>query len=118
MRGKHRAAGEVDEDELREYLLAKKKEGRLRKDVDTRVGTIMEKYDMGAKGFLDLGEFIEMQKEVTIAAPVDLNKEVGEMKTELRELTAKVDLIVQALGRMSGGPTEAEVEAAMKAVRD
>ena len=24
----------------------------------------------------------------------------------------------QALGRMSGGPTEAEVEAAMKAVRD
>ena len=40
------------------------------------------------------------------------------MKTELRELTAKVDLIVQALGRMSGGPTEAEVEAALKVARD
>ena len=35
------------------------------------------------------------------------------MKTELRELTAKVDLIVQALGRMSGGPTEDEVKAAV-----
>ena len=40
------------------------------------------------------------------------------MKTELRELTAKVDLIVQALGRMSGGPTKDEVEAALKVARD
>ena len=46
--------GELDEEELRQFLLSKKKEGRLRKDVDTKVGTIMEKYDMGNKGFLDL----------------------------------------------------------------
>ena len=41
--------GEVDEDELREYLLAKKKEGRLRKDVDTRVASLMDKCDARAR---------------------------------------------------------------------
>ena len=91
--------GELDEEELRQFLLSKKKEGRLRKDVDTKVGTIMEKYDMGAKGFLDLGEFIEMQKEVPSEAPVDVGAEVVNIKAQLKAMEAKLDALTALLSK-------------------
>ena len=78
--------GELDEEELRQFLLSKKKEGRLRKDVDTKVGTIMEKYDMGNKGFLDLAEFEKMQAEVLSEAPVDIGAEVVNIKAQLKAM--------------------------------
>ena len=91
--------GELDEEELRQFLLSKKKEGRLRKDVDTKVGTIMEKYDMGNKGFLDLAEFEKMQAEVLSEAPVDVGAEVVNIKAQLKALEAKLDALTALLSK-------------------
>jgi hypothetical protein len=91
--------GELDEEELRQFLLSKKKEGRLRKDVDTKVGTIMEKYDMGNKGFLDLAEFEKMQAEVLSEAPVDVGAEVVNIKAQLKAMEAKLDALTALLSK-------------------
>ena len=91
--------GELDEEELRQFLLSKKKEGRLRKDVDTKVGTIMEKYDMGNKGFLDLAEFEKMQAEVLSEAPVDVGAEVVNIKAQLKAMVAKLDALTALLSK-------------------
>jgi hypothetical protein len=59
-------SGYVDEFELREFLLKKKKEGVLRKDVDTRVSTLMGKYDPDTTGTIGMTEFMALQTDIIV----------------------------------------------------
>ena len=46
--------GIVDEMELRQFVAKHKKEGTLRKDIDSRVSSLMEKYDPQGNGTLSM----------------------------------------------------------------
>merc|ERR1712087_363607 len=103
--------GQVDELELREFLLAMKKENRLRKDVDTKVSVLMAKYDIDDKGFLTMPELTKLQTAVCIKKVADPEREIAELNSrfsqqqhELEEIQRKMDLILTRLGASSDGP--------------
>uniref|UniRef100_A0A7S4B011 EF-hand domain-containing protein n=2 Tax=Chrysotila carterae TaxID=13221 RepID=A0A7S4B011_CHRCT len=77
--------GLIEELELREFLLTKKRSGLLRKDVDTKTKTLMSKYDRGKKGALTFDEFIVLQHDVLIDNHVDPMVEVARMRKSLDE---------------------------------
>mmetsp|Transcript_38927 Transcript_38927/g.64648 ORF Transcript_38927/g.64648 Transcript_38927/m.64648 type:complete len:449 (-) Transcript_38927:140-1486(-) len=63
-------SGMVDELELREWLVMKKKEGKLRKDMPPEsllASTLMEKYDPQGIGKLILSQFQQLQHDVLVA---------------------------------------------------
>ena len=61
--------GQLDETELRDWLRTKRREGVLRKDVDTTIPTLFEKYDPDQNGYIDFASFHKMQADGT-PAPV------------------------------------------------
>jgi len=99
-----RGDGFVDELELREFLLTKKKENQLRKDKDVRVATLMSKYDRGKKGKLSLEEFNDMRAEICVEGFLDPSIELAEVKDKLavqaerlQSLEEKLDMIMSLL---------------------
>merc|ERR1712194_265498 len=72
--------GLVDEMELREFLTKKRKEGVLRKDIDVKVSTLMDKYDPQGNGTLTMPEFLDLQREV-----IDPAQEVHDMHTKVTQ---------------------------------
>jgi len=92
--------GLVSEIELREFLVTKKAENALRKDVDTFVPKLMEKYDLEGKGSLTLEQFHKLEERVCIKRIADPDAEMRELKRlvlhtadSLNTLIAKVDRI-------------------------
>jgi len=77
--------GLVDEMELREFLTKKRKEGVLRKDIDVKVSTLMEKYDPQGNGTLTMPEFLELQREVIDQTVLDPAQEVHDMHTKVTQ---------------------------------
>merc|ERR1711998_636220 len=73
--------GQVSEFELREFLVTKKREGVLRKDVDIFVPTLMRKYDVGGKGCLTIDEFRKLESKITIKKVADPAAEMQELVT-------------------------------------
>ena len=93
--------GTIDELELREFLVKKRKEGVLRRDIDTRVSSLMNKYDPQGNGTLSVPEFILLQKEVLHQKKDDPMKEltavlklVRENDTQLQEMRGQMESIV------------------------
>merc|ERR1719263_2417211 len=89
--------GLVDEMELREFLSRKRKEGVLRKDVDTKVSTLMEMYDPQGNGSLTMPEFLQLQRDVvdqTVLDPAaeihDMHSKVSHQERQLRSLESMV----------------------------
>merc|ERR1719424_740132 len=56
--------GQIDEMELREFLLEKRKDNSLRKDIVCNPDALMTKYDKEEKGWLFLDEFTALKKDV------------------------------------------------------
>ena len=77
--------GLIDENELRDYLRRNRKDGIVRRDVDTRIHTLLTKFGDGTAMTLD--QFRVMQ-----AAIIDDDPEHGSMKgAELRERLQKLE---------------------------
>ena len=77
--------GLVDEMELREFLAKKRKEGVLRKDIDTKVSTLMETYDPQGNGTLTMPEFLELQREVVDQTALDPGSEMHDMHSKVSQ---------------------------------
>jgi len=77
--------GLVDEMELREFLTKKRKEGVLRKDIDVKVSTLMDKYDPQGNGTLTMPEFLDLQREVIDQTVLDPAQEVHDMHTKVTQ---------------------------------
>ena len=81
--------------------MKKRKEGVLRRDIDTRVSSLMNKYDPQGNGTLSVPEFILLQKEVLHQKKDDPMKEltavlklVRENDTQLQEMRGQMESIV------------------------
>jgi hypothetical protein len=77
--------GLVDEMELREFLSKKRKEGVLRKDMDVKAPTLMEKFGQQGNGTLTMPEFLELQREVIDQTVSDPAQEVHDMQTKVMQ---------------------------------
>ena len=77
--------GLVDEMELREFLSKKRKEGVLRKDMDVKAATLMEKFGQQGNGTLTMPEFLELQREVIDQTVSDPAQEVHDMQTKVMQ---------------------------------
>ena len=51
--------------------MRKKKEGVLRKDVDTKVPSLMAKYDPQGNGTLSMPEFLQLQRDIIDTSTLD-----------------------------------------------
>lgn len=85
-------SGFIDEYELREFVLHKRKEGRLRKDVDTRVRTLLEKYDPEGSGVLSMIDFKQMCEDCIIEDAVDPAKQLNEVYNLIKTTQADAEL--------------------------
>ncbi len=97
-------SGLVDEYELREFLLRKRKEGALRKDIDTRAHVLLAKYDPEGTGELNMEQFRQLQNEVVVAkvadpaqAIVDIHRMVKESDAEAQDWCRRHDERLAAL---------------------
>ena len=71
--------------ELREFLSKKRKEGVLRKDMDVKAATLMEKFGQQGNGTLTMPEFLELQREVIDQTVSDPAQEVHDMQTKVMQ---------------------------------
>jgi hypothetical protein len=94
--------GMVSEFELREFLVTKKREGVLRKDVDIFVPTLMRKYDVDGKGCLTLDEFRKLEAKITIKKVADPAAEMQELKAMVKDTAQAVTELLTRFERIEG----------------
>ena len=75
--------GLVDEFELREFVMRKKKEGVLIKGAETRVQLLMAKYDPQGNGTLSKEEFTALKRDI-------INPTAGDPMAEIHEIQINV----------------------------
>eukprot|EP00326_Haptolina_ericina_P018769 CAMPEP_0181189850 /NCGR_PEP_ID=MMETSP1096-20121128/11883_1 /TAXON_ID=156174 ORGANISM="Chrysochromulina ericina, Strain CCMP281" /NCGR_SAMPLE_ID=MMETSP1096 /ASSEMBLY_ACC=CAM_ASM_000453 /LENGTH=260 /DNA_ID=CAMNT_0023279033 /DNA_START=1 /DNA_END=780 /DNA_ORIENTATION=- len=68
--------GVIDEEELRDYVRTKRREGVLRKDVDTSITALFAKYDPNKNGVIEQEEWIRLQSDIVI----EKKDPIGEVK--------------------------------------
>jgi len=97
--------GLVSELELREFLVTKKREGVLRKDVDTYVPALIAKYDSEGRGQLTIEEFKKLESRVCYkvsadpdAAMRELKESVGKVAASLAQLSHRFAAVEAKLG--------------------
>ena len=61
------------------------KEGVLRKDMDVKAATLMEKFGQQGNGTLTMPEFLELQREVIDQTVSDPAQEVHDMQTKMMQ---------------------------------
>lgn len=91
--------GLVDEMELREFLTRKRKEGVLRKDVDTRVSTLLEKYDPQGNGTLSMQEFLQLQRDIVDTSTLDPAVEIHDMHSKITQHERQVNQLSHVIER-------------------
>ena len=64
------ADGMVEERELRQFLYELRQSGRLRVDVDTKIRSLMDKYDSDRDGYITMLEFRNLQQDVVMQPQV------------------------------------------------
>ena len=92
--------GQISELELREFLVAKKQDGTLRKDVDTFVPNLMLKFDVDGKGCLSLDEFQKLQERVCIKKAADPDKEIADLKQMVSQTNAALAAMAKRFDRI------------------
>jgi len=100
----------ITELELREFLVAKKIEGALRKDKDTFAPNLMAKYDAEGRGQLTVEEFKNLEDDICIAKVADPASEFAEIKLLLhahaaahKEVMARFDSLEARLEKIESG---------------
>ena len=91
--------GLVDEMELREFLSKKRKEGVLRKDMDVKASTLMEKFGQQGNGTLTMPEFLELQREVIDQTVSDPAQEVHDMQTKVMQQERQLQTMERMVNR-------------------
>ena len=113
--------GLVDEFELREFIVKKRKEGVLLKNVDVRPATLMAKYDPQGNGALSKQEFSALQRDIIDHSSSDPFAALHEMSEKLVENSANfehvhrtidsrlgaVESLLQGIGKQMGMPAAA-----------
>jgi hypothetical protein len=88
----------ISEVELRDFLYNRRREGVLRRDVDTTIPTLLARYDPDNRGYLDVDTFSRLRRDVcTEADPLDELRDVMERRFELLE--AKIELVLSEVCR-------------------
>lgn len=87
----HSEDGMIDEAELRQFILAKRKDNALRKDVDLNPSRLMAKYDPQGTGILTFDRFQELKREIIdeYAADPHANTRTLLKRTSLNEENIK-----------------------------
>ena len=85
--------GQLDEMELREYLLEKRKDNMLRKGIDSNPKALLAKFDEEGKGWLSVDEFKQLQKEVIDPDASDPMKNMRILLSRTAEMEAKINAI-------------------------
>ena len=116
--------GNIDLEELRAFISAKRKDNCLKKDVDLNPARLMAKYDTQANGNLSFEEFAALKREVIDPVASDpqanmrlLLKQVREHDIGLKQMRAQMNriehLLEVSMGREGEGQAaEAAHEAA------
>ena len=113
--------GLVDEFELREFIVRKKKEGALQKNVDTKVANLMAKYDPQGNGTLSKQEFTALQRDIINPSSNDPFADIHEMSEKVaanaenfmdvqRMIEARlgaVEFLLTGIGKQMGMPSAA-----------
>ena len=113
--------GLVDEFELREFIVKKRKEGVLLKNVDVRPATLMAKYDPQGNGTLSKQEFSALQRDIIDHSSSDPFAALHETSEKLVENAANfehvhrtidsrlgaVESLLQGIGKQMGMPAAA-----------
>ena len=113
--------GLVDEFELREFIVRKKKEGAFLKNVDTNVIALMAKYDPQGNGTLSKQEFIALQRDCINPSASDPFADIHEMSEKvaanaenfqdihhmIEARLGAVEFLLAGLGKQVGMPTAA-----------
>ena len=113
--------GLVDEFELREFIVKKRKEGALLKNVDVRPATLMAKYDPQGNGTLSKQEFSALQRDIIDHSSTDPFAALHETSEKLIENAANlvdvhrmidsrlgaVESLLAGLGKQMGMPAAA-----------
>jgi len=102
--------GLVDEFELREFIVRKKKEGALQKNVDTKVTTLMAKYDPMGNGTLSKSEFTQLQHDIINPSASDPFADIHEMSEKVaanaeafQEIYANIETRLGGVEQMLAG---------------
>lgn len=113
--------GLVDEFELREFIVRKKKEGSLQKNVDTKVASLMAKYDPQGNGTLSKQEFTALQRDIINPSANDPFADIHEMSEKvaanaenfldvhnmIEARLGAVEFLLQGIGKQMGMPAAA-----------
>ena len=102
--------GMMDEAELRAFLLAKRKDNALRKDVDLNPVRLMAKYDPQGNGTLSFQEFQNLKRDVVDPSAADpqaniriLLKRSADNGAAIQKLEEQLARIERMLGGGAGG---------------
>ena len=103
----------MDEQELRAFLRAKRKDNALRKDVDVNPERLMAKYDPQGNGTLSFAEFQNLKRDVVDPSAADpqanirillkRSSEQGAAITKLEEQLSRIERLLGGSGGGSGG---------------
>ena len=113
--------GLVDEFELREFIVRKKKEGALQKNVDTKVANLMAKYDPQGNGTLSKQEFTALQRDIINPSSNDPFADIHEMSEKvaanaenfvdvthmIEARLGAVEFLLTGIGKQMGMPSAA-----------
>jgi hypothetical protein len=95
--------GVIDDLELREFLVAKRKINVLRLDIQTHPEALMKRFDVDKKGHLYPDEFIQLQEYVLekkdplemtkklVIASEENDKRLADMKDSIRQMDARFE---------------------------
>ena len=113
--------GMMDEQELREFLFAKRKDNALRKDVDLNPVRLMAKYDPQGNGTLSFNEFQNLKRDIIDPAAADPQANVRILLKRSAEQDVKIAAMQESLDRierMLGGTPPAAAAATAAAAQD
>lgn len=85
--------GQIDEMELREYLLEKRKEGVLRKGLEHKPVDLLRKYDEENKGWLTVDEYKKLSKDVIDPDAKRPDQNIRILLTRTETMESKINAI-------------------------
>ena len=77
--------------------MRKKKEGVLRKDVDTRVESLFARYDSQRNGALSMAEFTQLQRDVIDLSPQDPARQLRDVLAVIDEQRQEIQTLRTAM---------------------
>jgi len=114
--------GMIDEHELREFLLAKRKDNQLRKDVDLNPTRLMAKYDPQGNGTLSFAEFQSLKRDIIDPAAADPHANIRVLMKRSVDQAEHLKMLQEQLNRIErlvgGTPPPPEVAGAGRRKRD